>query len=186
MLQILITAETVNELYNKTLTALGLVMQQQANLPLPDPKAALESLQQGGNVSHIKPAAPAAAEEPARRTRRSKAEVEAERQAKNSTAKTAKEKIENNFAAADELDEEIESPVEADDDLVGDDEDSAPNATFEQAGEVMKKFLAKFPTPEALKILQKHGIKKLSEAKENQAVLGKFVRDANNLLAGKQ
>lgn len=131
------SANTVEELRQKVALALGVQM----NLPLSEDTNQSEmsldseapSTPVGESVGRNTAEAPFSAAPLAglananqTRTRGTKAQIEADRQAKNAKATSPKEKIENNFAAADEaaLVEPEESSALVDDapDLIGEEE----------------------------------------------------------------
>jgi nitrate reductase alpha subunit len=180
MLQILIQANTMAELKTQTLAALNMFEIQPQQAPMvqpgeiqtqPENSQPMESPSHPadiGNVTNIK------------RTRRTKAEVETERQGKNAKAPSAREKIQNNFEAADEV-SEIESPEEVSEaELMG--EVAHAEVDMATAQGSLKALLKKRTTPEALLILKKHGAEAVSKMDAKQRA--SFHAEAQSIILG--
>lgn len=182
-----ITADNYSELKTKAFEALGLTNPAQTPLPFPmtagHPPISDTSAQTGSEVSVQQTAAPvetktksaplAGLVDKQKRTRRTKAEVEAERKTKNVNA-TPATTIQNNFEASDEIEDINESTVSEDADVVveaANDNSDYPTKTYDECKDILKRLL-KNPggegTKTAMKLFEKFGIGKLVEMDESR------------------
>jgi hypothetical protein len=191
MLQVLIQAETVNELKSKMLAALHMYEMPQGQLPFPPPAAPTAT----ANTSSVPPTIEGPSnvtEIKGSKKRRTSAEIEADRLAKNAVAKTAGEKIDNNFKAGDEhamINEDIEDPTaEEEIDLTpppaatGQGTTNAPVDVATAQG-ALRQLLAKVGTPKGAEILNKHGAGKITLLTDTGRA--NFYAEAQKILAGK-
>jgi hypothetical protein len=182
MLQVLIQAETVNELKSKMLAALHMYEMPQGQLPFPPPAAPTAT----ANTSSVPPTIEGPSnvtEIKGSKKRRTSAEIEADRLAKNAVAKTAGEKIDNNFKAGDEhamINEEIDlTPPPA---ATGQGTTNAPVDVATAQG-ALRQLLAKVGTPKGAEILNKHGAGKITLLTDTGRA--NFYAEAQKILAGK-
>jgi nitrate reductase alpha subunit len=183
MLQILIQANTMAELKTQTLAALNMFEIQPQQAPMVQPgeiQTQPENTQPMESPSHSNNNADSGNVTNIKRTRRTKAEVETERQGKNAKAPSAREKIQNNFEAADEV-SEIESPEEVSEaELMG--EVAHAEVDMATAQGSLKALLKKRTTPEALLILKKHGAEAVSKMDAKQRA--SFHAEAQSIILG--
>lgn len=176
MLELRVSAETLSELKQKTFEALGITEPAQGSLRLTSNSAVnVEGIEvpPGKTVtlasvpSPLSPMGAMAQAAAPGRTRRTKAQIEADRQAKNAGAPAA-EVIQNNFEANDEsaMNAEAEAEQLADEgaDLLG--EDAAPVAeaiNHDTCKALMKQVIDKHGMDRAINIIKRFKVAKVPE-----------------------
>lgn len=170
-----VEASNFSELKRKALEALdlaeseeGVTLSQYSDKKYPSLRAAVDDIAHGLTTPYKRPESPMAAmaeaaAPKATRTRRTKEEIEAERRLKNETAKTAGEKIENNFEAADEI-----AATEITTAKVNPLDEDAPMITFQDCKDALKKVMDTKDMDTAIALIGTFGVAKITALPEEK------------------